>query len=366
LLHQIDEELDGGRQVHRCHLVFEHRSEPLVGSKRAAVDTSDGSVRVMCDVCNTTHTLWEGSQIYDNFMRGHLLKLKHEEAARRAAAARDVEELPEAAPPEALAARSGLPTWRAYLAPAGLRQRQTEHGSAAPGHAAAVGDAAGRERTSRRRRRAEQLGVRDDFAIAFLITDARGERYEWWLGRVLALFRKSAGKSFTQVNSVSLSEPLYDVMVVASWYEPTDASRAVYRLGSVNDTRKYPLGGSYLGCPRLDYDEEARVCRLVDAPRQIRVLDDSLAATKPVREGSTRTVSEARALDARRREQQRAQWTASGAAPAAPRDRAASAAQREAARAEQLRSCGRGAHGGRGGRWARYTRDALKKQSVSG
>ena len=135
----------------------------------------------------------------------------------------------------------------------------------------------------------EQLGVRDDFAIAFHLTDARGERYEWWLGRVLALFRKSAGKSFVQINSVSLSQLLDGITVVASWYEPTDASRAVYRLGSVNDTRKYPLGGAYLGCPRLDYDAEARVCKLVDAPRQIRALDDSLAATKPLREGSARS-----------------------------------------------------------------------------
>ena len=142
----------------------------------------------------------------------------------------------------------------------------------------------------------EELGVRDDFAIAFRLTDARGERYEWWLGRVLGLFRKSAGKSLTQINSVSLSEPLDDVLVVASWYEPIDATRAVYRLGSVNDTRKYPLGGAYLGYPRLDYDAEARVCKLVDAPRQIRALDDSLAATKPVREGSARTVGEVRAL----------------------------------------------------------------------
>lgn len=197
----------------------------------------------------------------------------------------------------------------------------------------------------------EQLGVRDDFAIAFLLTDARGERYEWWLGRVLALFRKSAGKSFTQLNNVALSEPLDDIMVVASWYEPTDATRAVYRLGSVNDTRKYPLGGAYLGCPRLDYDAEARVCKLVDAPRQIRALDDSLAATKPLREGSARTVGESRVLDARRRARQSAQWTTSAAAPAAACDRAALTAQRDAARAEQqLRGDRRRGRRGSGGR----------------
>jgi hypothetical protein len=197
----------------------------------------------------------------------------------------------------------------------------------------------------------EQLCVRDDFAIAFLLTDARGERYEWWLGRVLGLFHKSAGKSFTQINSVSLSEPLDNFMVVASWYEPIDATRAVYRLGSVIDTRKYPLGGAYLGCPRLDYDAEARVCKLIDAPRQIRALDDSLAATKPLREGSARTVGEARALDARRRARQSAQWTPSAAAPAAARDRAASTAQREAARAEQQRVLSRGGRAaGSGGR----------------
>jgi hypothetical protein len=47
------------------------------------------------------------------------------------------------------------------------------------------------------------------------------------------------------------------------------------------------------------------VCRLIDTARQIRALDDALAATKPAREGSARTVSEARrALDAGRREQQ--------------------------------------------------------------
>ena len=198
----------------------------------------------------------------------------------------------------------------------------------------------------------EQLDVRDNFAIAFHITDARGSRYEWWLGRVLALYRKSACKSFTQIKSVSLSGPLDDFMVVASWYKPTDATRAVYRHNGVNDTRKYQLGGSYLGCPRLDYDAEARVCTLVDAPRQIFALDASLAATKPLREGSERTVGEARALDARRREQQSAQWTAVGAAPAAPRDREASIAQRAVASAEQRRGGGRGGRrgGGRRGR----------------
>ena len=168
---------------------------------------------------------------------------------------------------------------------------------------------------------------------------------------MLGLFRKSAGKSFTQLNSVSLSEPLDDIMVVASWYEPIDATRAVYRLGSVNDTRKYPLGGAYPGCPRLvDYDAEARGCKLVDAPRQIRALDDSLAATKPLREGSARTVGESRALDARRRARQSAQWTISAAAPAAARDRAASTAQRDAARAEQLRGVSRRDRRGSGGR----------------
>jgi hypothetical protein len=192
----------------------------------------------------------------------------------------------------------------------------------------------------------EQLDVRDDFAIH--LTARGGDRYEWWLGRVLGLFRKSASKSFkTQLNSVSISEPLDDVMVVASWYEPIDATRAVYRRNSVNDTRKYPLGGSCLGCPRLDYDAEARVCRLVDAPGQIRALDESLAGTKPVREGSARTGGEAEVLNARRREQQSAQWEASRAVQAAPRDRAASAAQREAARAEQQRGGGRGRRGGR-------------------
>ena len=102
----MDEQLGGGRAMHPCHLVFEHRSEPLVGSKRAAEDASDGgSVRILCDVCETTHKLGEGSQIFGNFMRSHVLKPAHEQAAaRRAAAARDAEVLPEAAPPEALAA----------------------------------------------------------------------------------------------------------------------------------------------------------------------------------------------------------------------------------------------------------------------
>jgi hypothetical protein len=103
LLLRIDEELDGGHLLHRCHLVFEHCSEPLVGSKRAAEGAGGGSVRIMCDVCKTTHKLGEGSQIFGNFARGHLFRPEHEKAARRTAAALDVEELPEAAPPEALA-----------------------------------------------------------------------------------------------------------------------------------------------------------------------------------------------------------------------------------------------------------------------
>ena len=65
--------------------------------------------------------------------------------------------------------------------------------------------------------------------------------------------------------------------------------------------------------------------------RQIRALDDALAATKPVREGSTRTVGEARELNAHCRERQSAQWTASAAVPAASRDRGAAPTQCEAA-----------------------------------
>ena len=81
-------------------------------------------------------------------------------------------------------------------------------------------------------------------------------------------------------------------MVVASWYE-----------------RRHTRGlqAQRRGRPRLDYDAEARVCELVDAPRQIRALDDPLAATKPLREGSVRTIGEARALDARRRARRGAQ-----------------------------------------------------------
>jgi hypothetical protein len=59
--------------------------------------------------------------------------------------------------------------------------------------------------------------------------------------RAFDLLKRAA---YLRINSVSLSEPLDDSMVVASWYEPIDATRAVHRLGSVNDTRKYPLGGA--------------------------------------------------------------------------------------------------------------------------
>jgi hypothetical protein len=108
----MDAQLGGGRAMHPYHLVFEHRSEPLVGSKRAAEDASDGgSVRILCDVCETTHKLGEGSQIFGNFMRSHLLKPAHEQAAaRRAAAARDAEVLPRPPRPRRL-----LPSaWASY------------------------------------------------------------------------------------------------------------------------------------------------------------------------------------------------------------------------------------------------------------
>ena len=107
--------------------------------------------------------------------------------------------------------------------------------------------------------------------------------------------------------------------------------------------------------------------QLADAPRQIRALDDSLAAIKLLPEASARTVGEARALDARRREQQSVQWTPSPAVPTVPRDQAASAAQREAARTEQQQ---RG--GGRGGAAAAAAAERVtpvtlpKKRSVSG
>ena len=40
----------------------------------------------------------------------------------------------------------------------------------------------------------EQLSIRDGVETVFHLTGACSERYEWWLGRVLWLFRKSAGK----------------------------------------------------------------------------------------------------------------------------------------------------------------------------
>lgn len=62
--------------------------------------------------------------------------------------------------------------------------------------------------------------------------------------------------------------------MVAPWYKPIDDTRdvslQVYRLINLaHDTRAHPLCGSYLGCPRLDDDAEARVCKLADAPRQM-------------------------------------------------------------------------------------------------
>ena len=51
----------------------------------------------------------------------------------------------------------------------------------------------------------EELGIRDGVETAFHLADVRGERYEWWLGRVLGLFRKSMGKWFTLISTASRS-----------------------------------------------------------------------------------------------------------------------------------------------------------------
>jgi hypothetical protein len=94
--------------------------------------------------------------------------------------------------------------------------------------------------------------------------------YEWWLGRVLALYRTAgrAGKTSSTVDRVSLSAPLDGVKVVASWYEPTDRTRTVFKLSRrVQDKKRYLLSKAYLGAPRLDYDAEDGVCRLADAHR---------------------------------------------------------------------------------------------------
>lgn len=58
-------------------------------------------MRVMCDAYDTTRRLGEGTQIYANFVGGHSCTHEHEQAARRAAVAIDVEELPAAARPDA-------------------------------------------------------------------------------------------------------------------------------------------------------------------------------------------------------------------------------------------------------------------------
>ena len=96
---RIAEELEGGCGSNPCRLVFE---QLVVGGKRDADGAERGSVRIMCDVCHTSHKLGEGSQMYGNFMRGHLRKPEHGRAARLAAAMRDFEELPVDAPPPAL------------------------------------------------------------------------------------------------------------------------------------------------------------------------------------------------------------------------------------------------------------------------
>jgi hypothetical protein len=128
------------------------------------------------------------------------------------------------------------------------------------------------------------------------------------------------------------------------------------------DRRSTP-GGSYPGCRRLDDDAEARVCKLVDAARQIRALDDALAATKPVREGSARTVGEARALDAGRREQQRAPRVQRRLRRATGKHHLPTARSRVPINSEVATAAAAAAAVARG-RGVRHTSDALKKRSV--
>jgi hypothetical protein len=77
-------ELVGGFEVHRSRLVWQ---SSLVGNKRA-LGEADGSVRIWCDVCESTYALGQQGDMLGNFKRSHLLKPAHQKAAaaRRAAA----------------------------------------------------------------------------------------------------------------------------------------------------------------------------------------------------------------------------------------------------------------------------------------
>jgi chorismate mutase len=181
----------------------------------------------------------------------------------------------------------------------------------------------------------DALDIGSDFAMAFVFNESK---YEWWLGRVVAIFRAGRGKARAPVReALSLAEPLRGVFVVATWYKPLDGSRALYSHDSVRDKTHYPLE-HYLGSPRLEYDATSGVYRLADAAEQIASLDDALRSTLPERAGSTRTVGEARAAERLRREQQQAAWATPGeGAQAAPsRSREAAAARRGVARVRQL------------------------------
>jgi hypothetical protein len=68
--------------------------------------------------------------------------------------------------------------------------------------------------------------------------------------------------------------------MASRWYVPTNGTCTVYTLGrGVQVKDKYPLGRTYLGAPRLDYDADDRVYRLADAARQVEALDDARLAS---------------------------------------------------------------------------------------
>lgn len=159
-----------------------------------------------------------------------------------------------------------------------------------------------------------ELRLGSDFAMAFQV----GVKHEWWIGRVIRLYRKRARSRVLLHRPVSLDMLPKDVLVSASWYGETNKSRRTFKHDSVVDTQLYSLE-HYIGSPCLDYDEAARVYRLQDATEQLAALDAAAASTRPASVGSKRTKAEARIAAQKKREREESEWEAKPRRQAAPR-----------------------------------------------
>ena len=173
--------------------------------------------------------------------------------------------------------------------------------------------------------------------VAFAMLNAKGS-YEWWIGRVQQMFRRSAGAKgrYVQVSDPQLFDDAVQsqMKVVCNWYKRQKQLPLTFLYGAkggVSDSKQYSLEHA-LALVEMMSSQDSEHCTLRDSAQE-RKLDAALKLTMPsLKKGSKKTRGEEQqTLEARiERENMAAPPPAAKRPRGEPTDRSAGAAAQHA------------------------------------